>query len=757
MEQPSPSPARRRYAFGPFIADCRKRLLWKDGAVVPLTPKAFEILAVLIDGRGRLVDKDELLRRVWGDVAVEDATLARHISTLRRALDEQPKQHLYVVTVPGRGYEFVAGVSEAEEPAAAPTPVRLAETEQPAAPPTPRRASAAASPSVILAAAFAFGIAIAVLYVFEFRSAQNHMTQRGLRQFTFRGGLQREAAWSPDGQWVAYTSDAAGSSDIWIQRISDAQTARVSSSPAEDSQPSWSPDSQRLAFRSERDGGGIYIVGARGGPERRIAEFGYRPKWSPDGTLVLFASSGHFGGSTRIYLVGADGGTPRLLRPDVLSAVTIADAEWKPDGTGVSIWGRAGGGWTFLTVPIDRGAPVVSSRDAALNRQIAGGQLTLGRFVWAPSRRYLFFEGLSEQVRNLWRVAVEPATGTWLSAERLTTGAGPDGDVTVSPDGMRLMFTARSARTRLWAYPFDALASRILGSAEPVTSGGGSEQDAESPADGTKLVYSATRGGRQEFWERSLADGRERLLLSSTGWNLTRPRWSRDGQQLAYFRRRATPAASQADFAVMVLPINGRERLLTPPGQVDMVPSDWSADGAWLLGSCRTGAPPRLGACVLPVFDNVVTASAMRVIASDPVKNIFESRFSPNQRWIAFVAVDRADARVSRIQIVPAAGGGWRSITDGLWYDDKPHWSPDGRTIYFLSDRSGMFNLWARRFDPDLGVSVGEPFQITTFASPRQTISAELSRNQIAVTPTHLFLPITESAGELWILDAVDR
>jgi Tol biopolymer transport system component len=400
---------------------------------------------------------------------------------------------------------------------------------------------------------------------------------------------------------------------------------------------------------------------------------------------------------------------------------------------------------------------VFSSRGAPLNGPIVSGQLVLGRFTWAQSGRYLFFEGLSEQVKNLWRVAVEPATAAWLSAERLTTGAGPDGDITVSPDGVRLMFSARSTRTRLWAYPFDSGSARILGPGEPVTSGGGAEQDAESPADGTKLVYSRIRGGRQEFWERSLADGRERLLLSSAGWKLTRPRWSHDGQQLAYFRRPAAEAASQADFAVMVLPIDGRERTLTRPGQIHLIPSDWSADGASLLGSCRTGTPVRIGACVLPVFDGVVSPSALRVIASDPGKNIFEARFSPNQRWISFIAVDRADARVSRIHVVPAAGGGWRAVTDGLWYDDKPHWSRDGRLLYFLSDRSGMFNLWARRFDPDTGTSIGEPFQITSFGSPQQTISAELSRNQIAITSTQVFLPITESAGELWMLDNVDR
>jgi hypothetical protein len=119
--------------------------------------------------------------------------------------------------------------------------------------------------------------------------------------------------------------------------------------------------------------------------------------------------------------------------------------------------------------------------------------------------------------------------------------------------------------------------------------------------------------------------------------------------------------------------------------------------------------------------------------------------------------VDRTDARASRIHVVPESGGEWRAVTEGLWYDDKPHWSRDGRTLYFLSDRLGMFNVWGRRFDPDRGTPVGAPFQVTSFASPRQTLSPELQRMQIAVTSTHLFLPITETSGELWVLDHVDR
>lgn len=746
------SHSRRCYTFGPFAADCRKRLLWRDGAIVPLTPKAFEILATLIEHRGRVLGKDELLQHVWGDVAVEDATLAKHISTLRHALDERPSQHLYVVTVPGRGYEFVAAIDEIADP---PTVVTLPSVDHghlSSPPPLGTKGW-----SFALTAGLAIVVAAAALLPLGFRRREVLAAPHGLRQFTFRGGVQRDPAWSPDGQWIAYTSDAAGKSDIWIQRPADSQGVRVTSSPDEDSQPSWSPDGRSLVFRSEREGGGLFVVSVRGGDERRIADFGYHPKWSPDGSRVLFTSSGHLGGSTRIYVVPVNGGAPALLRADLLDRFSVEDAEWKPgNGGAVSVWGRNGGDWTFETFPVDRGPAQPSVRSAGVNRQLTDEQLTLGRFVWSQSGRYLFFEGLSEQVRNLWRVAVDPTTQGWVSVERLTTGTGPDVDIAVSPDGGRLMFAARSSHTRLWSYPFDAASSRVLGPGEAMTSGGASEQDVESPANGDKVVYSAVRGGRQELWERTIADGRERLLLSTTGWRLTRPRWSRDGLRLAYMRRRRD-GDRRSDYAVVVLPVGGQERLLTTPNQVDLVPTDWSPDGSWILGSCRTGTPPRLGACTLPVANDAVPAAALHVVAADPAKNIFEARFSPDQRWISFIAVDRTDARVSRVYVVSPVGGTWHPVTEGRSYDDKPHWSPDNRTVYFLSDRTGLFNLWARHFDPTTGTTVGEPFQVTSFTSPRQTISGELTLCQIAITPTHLFLPITESTAELWLLDNVDR
>ncbi len=100
------------YEFGPFFVDADKRLLWRDGHPLPLPPKVFETLLALLDNRDHVLTKDELLTQVWGDTNVEEGGLARNVSLLRKALGEKPDDHQYIVTIPARGYRFVANVRE---------------------------------------------------------------------------------------------------------------------------------------------------------------------------------------------------------------------------------------------------------------------------------------------------------------------------------------------------------------------------------------------------------------------------------------------------------------------------------------------------------------------------------------------------------------------------------------------------------------------------------------------------------------------
>ncbi len=110
----------RIYEFGNFRLNPAKRvLLDRDGTPISLTPKVYDTLAYLVQHAGALLDKEELLHAVWPDTVIEENNLTQNISQLRRVLSEGRGEHRYIVTVPGRGYEFVANVRSAADEAGA--------------------------------------------------------------------------------------------------------------------------------------------------------------------------------------------------------------------------------------------------------------------------------------------------------------------------------------------------------------------------------------------------------------------------------------------------------------------------------------------------------------------------------------------------------------------------------------------------------------------------------------------------------------
>src|SRR5437870_4209722 len=105
-------PLQSCYEFGPFRLNASERLLLRDGQPVPLPPKVFDTLLALIGNPGHLVAKDELMSRLWPDTFVEEATLARNISDLRKALGQSSGEATFIETVPKAGYRFVARVTQ---------------------------------------------------------------------------------------------------------------------------------------------------------------------------------------------------------------------------------------------------------------------------------------------------------------------------------------------------------------------------------------------------------------------------------------------------------------------------------------------------------------------------------------------------------------------------------------------------------------------------------------------------------------------
>ena len=774
------------YAFGPFVVDTVKRRLWRDGRAVPLSSKTFDVLVVLLERREHLVSKEDLLNDVWPNIAVNENNLARQISSLRRALGQRPDQHDFLVTVPGQGYRFVAAVRElpsvpSDGPAESETSDQIAhapalefhedapDAEHPATSPmansgagvldeAPSSSPVGFWPIAAALAATAAVLATVLTVAVLRRDRPAPEPRRAMQRITYdEATVPRQASWSPDGRWIVYAADRAGNADLWKQRPGDPDPVRLTASDVNESQPQWSPDGRSIVFRSERDGGGLYVISADGGVERIVSSFGYEPQWSPDGTLILFKGTAVLPDLPSFYVAGLDGRPPRAARPDVFAQFTAAQAAWHPDGRRISIWGTTRTReLRFVTVPIEEGKGRVAEAQMAAPVRRAFESVAAGRFIWGRSGRFVYFEGRTGEIRNIWRVRVDPATQAWLEApERLTTAAGEETNLALSPDGGRLVFTSTSNRTRLWAFPLDLSSGRITGAPQPITDGSTGEVDFDARTDGSKVAYRTVRAGRSELWERSIADGRQRLLLASTDALLLKPRWSPDGAQLA-FSRCARP---DNRLALAVLDAaGGGSRVLTQPNHVDMQGFDWSHDGRAILGSCRFGPSERYSTCLVPVsLQGGDAEPTVRVIASDPNRNLYNQRFSPDQRWITFLAHDLSYASTSAIYVIPAAGGSWRAITDGSWFDDKPRWGPDGRILYFVSNRSGVANVWGRRFDDRTGTPIGEVFPVTSFRSAQFVLTPRTVQMDIAVTATHLLLPMTEARSEIWMLDQVDR
>src|SRR4030095_10357147 len=282
----------RFYEFGPFLADAEQSVLLRDGQVVPLGLKAFELLLFLLRQRGQVVKKDELLRQVWPDTVVEENNLVRQISALRKALDEHPNESQYILTIPGRGYRFVAGVREWDsEESAAPKPgqsngigasaqVGQSETatevkESPSRQASRSRRNWLRAPTAIGVVIAATALAVFILWrVWRPDSAIDHGAQPKLWQLTFDPGLESEPTWSPDGNLIAYSSDRGGNFDIWVRPVGEGNPVCVTTSPAHDWQPDWARAGNRLVFRSESDGGGLSVGPGLGGDGRQVHRVG---------------------------------------------------------------------------------------------------------------------------------------------------------------------------------------------------------------------------------------------------------------------------------------------------------------------------------------------------------------------------------------------------------------------------------------------------------------------------------------------------
>ena len=743
--------------FATFEVDLQAQELRKAGLRLKLSGQPFQVLAILLEQPGVVVTREELQKRLWPDTFVDvDHNLNTAINKIREVLGDAAENPRFVETLPRRGYRFIAPVEDTYISSG------LASSKMPVQQRSWILRLSIPFLSILLLAA------VGVFFLKRIKSPAPPI-QRTLTRLTFDDGLQIDASWSPDGRFLAYSSDRGGKFDIWVQQVSGGEPVLITKGPGHHWQPDWSHDGRYIAYRSENDEGGLYIVPALGGAglERKISSFGYYPRWSPDNSQIMFRAYPTWMVSDGTYVVDVDRGTSHRVLADFGYGrnIFVISAAWHPDGKRISFWGwEQGAEPSFWTMPATGGHAIRSEITPEIFKQFGDVLANAGdfesrmdlEFSWSASGKAIYFERAFRGARNLWKMYIDPNTLKATGIERLTTGPEYDSRLALSPDGRKLAFTGGTRRIRAWLFPFDATRGRLGGPGQAVTSPGAEAWAENLSQDGKKLAYCSVRGGKWDLWVKSLAEDREAPIVADDNQRAF-PQWSPDGTRLAYLREdKSTPGNRQ----IMIWSSQNRqEQALTALSTKVPLPFDWSPDGKRLLVTQENSDSHRWDIWLMPaIITGFPRGPEARKITSHPAYDLAQPHYSPNGRWILFQAIREMPTVEASIYVVPATGGHWTLISKSQPWDDKPRWSPDGKKIYFISARGGLFNVWGIRFDPINGQPVGEVFQVTAFKNPSLMIPADkINFVELSLTQDKLVLAMEDRSGSLWVLDNVDR
>ena len=334
----------------------------------------------------------------------------------------------------------------------------------------------------------------------------------------------------------------------------------------------------------------------------------------------------------------------------------------------------------------------------------------------------------------------------------------------VSRDGKHLVFSSQQESERLWCFPFDPRRQQV-GDGRPVSEPGAAAGGATLSPDGNTVAYTLSRSGHGAgqgwsnngggLWLTHLETSPETTELLAM--NAEAPRWSRDGQHLAYVKLRPgsiDPATHLAASALTMRTVNGPQRELSAwDGKVMLLPSDWAPDNQSILVSVMD---PRIGVR-LALWPMSASGRELRAVLTAPKISLWGATYSPNGRWLAIMAVTAEGGTIGVTSADGPPSRPWtRLMSDNTWVD-KPQWAPDGKRLYFASKRGSFLNVWSVQFDPEQGVTAGNPTQVTHFESPGFMISPRVDFINVSVSAARIVTTIRTAAGNIWMLDNVDR
>jgi Tol biopolymer transport system component len=497
-----------------------------------------------------------------------------------------------------------------------------------------------------------------------------------IRHFTADVGVTDDPAVTSNGSLIAYASDRFDGTnrDIWVQPASGGDPVRVTTDAADDGEPAFSPDGGRIAFRSERDGGGIYIVPALGGSERLLVRDGRHPAFSPDGKWIVYVTGGR-GTIASLFVMPAAGGAPRRLFAD--SAIGGRPV-WAPDSARVMVVASKDGLTDAFIVAIDDKAPAAPRATGVFG--VLPEAMTPVLEAWTGERLLCSSEAGSG---GIWSVNVRD--GRAGGAVPVYQSASPIGRVAIDAAG-RMYFADVSTRTSLWSIPEGMRAAGAAPVAITVTAA--ADDMPSLSADGRSLAFRSTRRMDASVWVRDMGTRRETAVPSPA--QIIGAALSPDGRTVAYTSSSAGPDTTEL---TIVGASGGVPRTVCQKcaGQI----WTWTSDGRALLVAAQR---PN----VLSLVD-VATGRVERLIEGHD-NEIWLARNSPDGQWLSFIrwpVADRARIYVAPFKRgAPIADASWIPVTSGETVDEEQAWAPDGRTIYFVSERDGFRCIYAAPFDP---------------------------------------------------------